>query len=353
MQENIRIRQSAAKALSYYIWARFNDYLKRVGLKKLETGKSKLKNITKEELISLLDSGYTNEQLANYFECSITTIKARKKYFNLVGYKTNSKPLTIKEIQELESLANKGVGFVKACASIGKAPQTVRKYIPKNIQMRLVTNGNINLKEAHRKATFEKLLQPTKQTAYIIGYLVADGNISKEGAISAVSKDIELIQFCCDYFGSNLNIINKPDGRLFYTFTAKDHRYLEKVKKTTNLIPNKTYSCYTIPEWIKNSQEFMGYFVTGLFNGDGSVSKVAGRNTVQVEIELHINQYSFLDQVNSFLGWNIYRREGKARISSKKKSTVESFAKMFCYNPYSMSRKSEILIRYSLSTTEK
>lgn len=306
--------------------------------------------MTRNDFIKLLDKGYTNQQLALHFETSVTTIKRRKKMFDLVGYKTNSKPLTDKELQELEVLASKGYGYVKACQQIGKAGATVRKYIPKNLHAKLNSNGRVSLREAHRKATFQPMLKPSELSAYILGYLVADGTISGEGAISAVSKDLELIKLAASFFGANVISYSNKENRLYYTFTAKDHRFLEQFKQVTNLKPRKTYEEYIIPEWV---YDYLDSFIVGLFNGDGwAYSLPSRKNSCELGIEMHQNQARFLESISIYLGWNFYEKPGKARISTKQHEAVNSFAHIFCNSPYSLSRKAEILLRYSLAARE-
>ena len=305
-----------------------------------------MKTITKENLLELLDRRYTNEQLAAYFECSVTTIKRRKKEFELVGYKTNKKPLTDKQLQELESLANKGLGFSAACKSIGVSPVTVRKYIPKNLHSKLNFNGNIALKESRRSSTFSKMLTPSKEAAYILGYLVTDGSISKDGVITAVSKDKELINYCSSFFEANVNTVVKDNGSIYYTFTAKDYRNMEKFKAVTNLVPNKTYKNYVIPSWV---YDYIDYFIVGVFNGDGWAYKVKDRNSVEIGISQHENQRKFLEDLSRELNWDIYKNKDAALVlKTKCKAKVLSFSKLYCANPFSLARKADILLRYSL-----
>ena len=313
-----------------------------------------LSDITKELLIEKMDEGLTAIQLANFFSCSTSTIKRRKKEFDLVGYKTNERPLSNVELQKLESLANKGIAFNEACKEIGRTPNTVRKYIPTNIHNILKNNGFTKLSEAKRKASFAKFLEPTNFTAYIIGYLSADGNISKDGVIRALSIDYDLIKLCSNFTGANINLAKENK---YYTFTAKDTRFLEQVKEISGLVPNKTYIRYEIPLWIKESPVFLEYFLVGLFNAEGWAYKVKDRkNVVEIGITQHLNQMPFLSELNSLLplGWNEYTREspGKATIQTKKRDTVHTFAKIYCYNEYALARKADILLRYSLLSTE-
>mgnify|MGYP000453347029 CR=1 FL=1 len=311
------------------------------------------KDITKEKLKQKLDEGFTNEQLAKFFECGVTNIKRRKTEYNLVGYKTNAKPLTNKELQTLESLANKGVGMADACKTIGKASGTVRKYIPANTHKLLNSNSREAFRAYKRNSSFEKFLVPDKFTAYMIGYLSADGNISKDGVITAVSIDYDLIKLCCSFTGANINLIR--DNK-YYTFTSKDTRYLEKVKQVTNIVPNKTYINYEIPNWIKESRELLEYFLVGVFNADGWAYKVKGRkNTVEVGICQHLNQTKFLKELNTILdlGWNYYTYDSsRAKIQTKNREVVCKFAKIFCYNEFALARKADILLRYSLNAIE-
>lgn len=303
-----------------------------------------MNDITKQLLKEKLDSNYTNEQLANYFDCGISTIKRRKREWNLVGYKTNSKPLSNKDLQFLETEANKGTGFKNACKLLGRPDQTVKKYIPINLHKKLKSNGFDNLSNIKRKSSFKNLLKATEHTAYILGYLVGDGSIGKDGTITATSKDMELIQHCSIFFNANINITKQG----YYTFSSKDYRLVEKVKKATNLIPNKTYIGYNIPEWILESELFLQYFIVGLFNADGWVYK---NKYIELGIEQHINQESFLQEINLYLDWPEYKYN-TFKLQTKNTNKVSIFSDFYCINPYALKRKSEILLRYSLTNKE-
>lgn len=311
-----------------------------------------MNEITKEQLQEKLDEKYTQEQLAAYFGCGITTIKRRKKELGLVGYKTNKKPLNNNELQKVESLANSGYNLKEASKELGRAPETLKLYIPENLHKALVANSIQQLRSRMQKSTFSKLLEPTKDTAYMLGYLVADGSITPQGSISAYSIDMELIQHFTKFFSSSLNNSGVTSANnIIYSSTSKDFKLLEKVKKATNLVPNKTYVNYEIPDWILNSAEFINYFIVGIFNGDGWCYKIKDRDTVEIGIMMHKNQSDMLLNLNKYLLWNHYLSSAKdtATLSSKKINTVQNFARMYCRNEYALSRKAEILLRYSLT----
>lgn len=293
--------------------------------------------IDKDEMKKLLEDGYTIEQLAAYFKCSTTTIKRRKKEYGLLGIKTNKKPITEEELATIVKLSKENYGLKDISIKLNINTHRLLKYLSKELYTKLVNNSKASLGNNLRIGSLKNVFTANNYSAYIIGYLQADGCITKDGYITATSKDLELIYYCTKFFLCN----TLKEGR-YFKFSLKDYKNIETFKKITGLTPNKTYTGYSIPEWILNNDIYLQYFIVGLFNGDGWVTKV-DNHRVELGIEQHISQSNFLKTINTFLGWNYYESGNTCKIQSKKKEVIREFASIYLFNEFSLSRKKQII----------
>jgi DNA invertase Pin-like site-specific DNA recombinase len=280
----------------------------------------------------LLDQRYTQEQLAAKFNCSVDAIKKYKRANGLVGYKTNKKPLTERDIVFLTHCADTGKGYSESCRLLGISMETVSKYIPKELHTRLTSNSRRALSDMHRIGTLKNFLVPSAETAYFVGLLQADGCISKDGVVSLTSKDRELILPFARFIQAN--VVNTGTG--FYSSQVKEIKLTSKFQQVSGIFNNKTYTGYKVPAWIEQNEEFFWNFIVGVFNGDGSVApKGLG---AQLQIEQHSSQSEFIKKLGKFLGWPIYLYD-YAKIQTSSRKACEEFFKLYSNNEYAMIRK--------------
>lgn len=295
--------------------------------------------IDKVTLVNLLDQGYTNEQISAHFNCGITTVKRAKTKFNLVGYKTNSKPLSIKELTEIEALINKGNGIQQVKRLTGVTAYRLKKYLPNTLYKSMLVQGHENFVRNQIKADITRIFIPSKKSAYICGVLQSDGYLTNDGYIGLTAKDRDFVEDFAKFFNTSAREIIGSSSNTYYSVKFKDVRNLEKFKAITNIYPRKTYSEYTIPLWITSNEDFLYEFIVGLFNGDGWVHRPAGRNTCEIGIEQHIANKGMLDFINLRLGWSTYSHESYYRIHTKTISKVREFYDWYSKSDNVMLRK--------------
>lgn len=289
--------------------------------------------ISNEKFKELLDNRFTNEQLAAHLNCSIYDIKKYKRDNNFIGYKTNKKPLTVKDINFLESCVDKGLGFSQSCKLLGISTTTVAKYIPRALHELLNANSMSILADSHRVGTLSNFIKPSNNTAYFCGLLQSDGNITDDGCVNFVNKDKDLVLDLAKFMGSNVSIYK---GEVYRT-QVKEVKLTEKFKQLTGIYPRKTYTNYTIPEWILANEEFVWSFIVGVFNGDGSVAKKR-EGTVQLQIEQHSSQTEFLQTLNKYLGWKFYSYD-YAKVQTSDTSICKKFFNIYSNNEHALLRK--------------
>jgi hypothetical protein len=291
------------------------------------------------EFINLLDQGYTNEQLAAKYSCGITTIKRFKSKHSLVGFKTNSKPLSNKEILQVTSLVENGKSLSEISQLTAKSEYVLKKYLPDELYTRIISNSRNAFSRNLVKADIRAIFQPCEHSAYICGVLQSDGYITSDGYIGLTARDRDFVDNFAKFFKTSVREVTKNDST-YYGCRFKDVRNIEKFKNVTNILPQKTYTSYNIPAWILTNESYMFHFIAGVFDGDGWVYKVKDRkDTFEIGIEQHANSKPFLDKVNEYLGWSTYGTDNTYRVQTKSKSKVKEFYDWYSQIDYIMLRK--------------
>lgn len=303
--------------------------------------------ITYELLKELLIKSYTNEQLSAYFNCGITTIKRAKRELNLVGVKDNKKPLSNDQLNCIQTLTEQGKSLIEISKTTGISDYCIRKYCPKELYTRIIINSRKLFAINKIKAKIDNIFIANEESAYICGILQSDGYLTSDGYIGLSSIDKELVTHFARFFSTITHTDNTltSAGNTVYYAKFKDVRNIEKFKQVTGIYPQKTYSEYKIPEWIQSNTMYMRSFIVGVFNGDGSVTKPAGRNTCGIHIEQHVSQKNFLQLINKYLNWGEYfTKENKYfRIQTKTINVVKDFVDFYCSSEYALLRKVEVL----------
>lgn len=313
---------------------------KRVGI--ITRNGEIMNSITKDELEHLLVSGYTNEQLAAHFSCGTTTIKRRKLEFNLVGVKDNSKPITKNQIICIEALIEQGYCTEQIIKQTGISVHRLRRYLPDITYSRIITNSAEQFRQNKLKANMSKLFIPSSESAYICGVLQSDGYLTSDGYIGLTAKDKDFVNYFAEFFGTKVRDFER-DGSSYYVAAFKDIRNIEKFKQITNIYPNKTYSSYVIPDWIKSNTEFYKSFLVGVFNGDGYVYRPPMHNTCDIGIEQHSLSRPFLKEINKVLDWNEYSYPDSFKICTKKIDSVKNFYDWYSVSEFALIRKVSVL----------
>ena len=116
--------------------------------------------------------------------------------------------------------------------------------------------------------------QETAEKYYWLGFISADGNVSKDGyclTIDLKSIDEGHLQHFLDFCGSNSPLFYYTNNQnVKVARVSICSKIIVKDLEKYNIVPNKSL-IYNIPEEIIPSQ-FLSHFLRGLFDGDGTCS---------------------------------------------------------------------------------
>ena len=190
----------------------------------------------------------------------------------------------------LDNYCNKKYGLIKSGKEVGVSSYIVRRLLlERGIHIRSFSEAASNSNIARRMYEVDDsyFSQENPKMAYLLGFLAADGTVSKDSnrikiGLSSVDKDF-LEQIRCEI---------KAEHPIFTYQTSNGYEVSELVFSSKqikedlakyNIIPKKTYS-FTFP--IQLQKKYWIDFIRGYFDGDGSVS-TAGPNAIRFQICAH------------------------------------------------------------------
>lgn len=132
--------------------------------------------------------------------------------------------------------------------------------------------------------------------AYILGFIYADGSISKKGSLTIclAEKDIEILYFIKNELCYGGNIIKKVIKNHNYSLLNITSKILTNDLLTLGIIHNKTYNSKSLP---KVTSELYHHMLRGYFDGDGSIY---GNNKKTYIVNFSSNIFN-LKEVKTFL----------------------------------------------------
>jgi DNA-binding transcriptional regulator WhiA len=233
------------------------------------------------------------------------------------------------------------ISYIDAAKILGCTEKTVRNRIKKGLIPKASsdsTRGGVYLEDIQ---SYKSILDNTLgysykarffqdqniRSAYWAGFLMADGNISDDGRLQIIlsRQDKSILENFVkeiDYDGkiNDYEEYNKEYQKTYYkSQLAIRNKYWIEDFKQWGIIPRKTLE-YIKPN-IKN--KYLGWYVKGLFDGDGSVNVKLPNNTIsRIEIIGHPQLMNFLTEeipIDCYIGekninWTKLYISGKSSI---------------------------------------
>jgi len=255
--------------------------------------KRKIWTKEEEELLKklIIDKKTTVKQLESIFSTLKSNIYSKLKRLNLsfTDYSLiKNKNYFIKDdiITDYKNGLN--------CYQIAKKYNTTNTSVAKILKLNNIKIIPYHLKSAKKYDFNENYfdLIDTKEKAYWLGLIYADGNISKDSLrISLKISDIDILkQFkdCIEYTG-DIKISRKKDNIIYgkkcnFEDTATINIYSKHIFNTIQkwgVVPNKTH-LLTFPSFLK--KELIKSFMLGYFDGDGGVSLTKKTGEINISI---------------------------------------------------------------------
>lgn len=263
-----------------------DDNLKNNNIKTKD--KEKYKNVTEDILKTKYFEFNNLKQIALYFNMPITTLHKRlMKYDWYINRENKSSKMTnnSKNItdEEFISTCNSSISMAEAAKKLNMPFTTFSKRAKKLGCYHTNQGGKGIIKERKQKYILDEEYFNvwTPQMSYWFGFVVADGSIHNEiFSIDLSIKDKEHLQHFVEdikFTGTIREYVhrNKQKDDTYKEYKAV--HFKTRNKKFIQSLRNKgieEYKTYIDRNYIEQvPDEFKPYFVIGLFDGDGSVTK--------------------------------------------------------------------------------
>lgn len=197
---------------------------------------------------------------------------------------------------------------------------TVKKFLIENgvkVRNRAEALANAGQKERKYPVNDNYFSESNEKMAYLIGFIAADGNVSKKYhnlTITLSEVDIDFLrQIKQELGGREVKTYQNQDGFSFCTWSCASRQIREDLEKY-NIIPNKTFS-FTFPESLPKI--FWKDFIRGYFDGDGSIYEDANG----LRFSIVSAEEDILEKINQYFFENC--QTSKQNVYKNKKQSIE------------------------------
>lgn len=184
------------------------------------------------------------------------------------------------DIKEFIRLYQEGNSLSKIALSYSTTRHTISKYLKENnIE---IDNGFFKNKYSFDKTFFKKI--DTEEKAYILGFIFADGNITKNNVFQLCLSeiDVDVLIKINKAINSSYPIYSRPSHGGY--INARPQKYIRITSKElyNDLyklnVKNKDHIKKLIPK------ELFRHFIRGVFDGDGCIAKYSRKNECEFYI---------------------------------------------------------------------
>lgn len=233
-------------------------------------------DLTKEKFVKLFnDDGLRFSQIAEIYGCSPAIITRIAKKYGIKAktsgdWRTNANKVSKELLYELYITEGKGTAVIgkELEVSTNSVVYMLDKY---EIPRRNKAEGVRLLKSKNLTFNIEFFKQDSSEKFYVLGLLASDGCVSGNSAFLA-SKDKELVDYlkivinCVNGVHESTKVINGVHQKYYRLHFSS----VEMVEILNHYGITEKKSLTFSPKNIPN--EYLGDFIRGVFDGDGSLS---------------------------------------------------------------------------------
>lgn len=308
-------------------------------------------NINKDWLVQELEIK-TVKEIARDLKISPYTLRRKIKEYGILSYRTKNKQISLPTKNILEEELKK-YSIKELSKKYNVCIEYFRIYI-KNLGIKRSRHAHL--------INHDYFKTISKNSAYILGFLFADGSINKNKIhnylkIELNTKDVEVLEF----------IKNEIQPSLKIKHCKRKHKKTKKIYESAILsissniltndlislgcVPNKTKEEIAVPDIPK---EFYPDFIRGVFDGDGSI--YITKDEKKYGCYICCSSISFLREIQFIIGFGkISVSDWPFRINFCSKKDIQSFFNYIYNNEFCLKRKFEkfktILIKKGITST--
>lgn len=259
-------------------------------------------NEEKQGIIEMFNNGTSFKELSKEYNAHYNTLK---KVLEDAGINTSKKRRW--KQHEIDDIVYKFTEEHCTMKDLTKIHSTNIREIRDILQRQGIDTAYYARRSVNRgvNTDFFKVID-TEEKAYILGLMMADGNVGYGKGNQLYMKleliDLDLIQKVQKAINSDSVITISDRNRDFiinenktYSFSVYSHKLVSELLKY-GIVPNKTYKT----DWLTDDvpQELRRHYLRGLFDGDGCIRR---KSNTQWSITLTNNHPEFLRQVQKWI----------------------------------------------------
>lgn len=225
----------------------------------------------KQQMVALYQDGLSMRAIAAMIGCSETTVSVYVRSRMNTRKKTGK--FTFLEMASIVQRYNGGESSVCIASDVGCTPKAVCDIL--RLHQVTVKDGG---RACYRKHQFNQHFFDhinTEAKAYWLGFITADGNLSKRGHAICIGlaaiDEAHLRKFCADigYAGPISHEYSKKNGKSYPRVSVRvSSKKMHEALQALGLYPNKSLTvrpCPCIPTHL------LRHYWRGVFDGDGSI----------------------------------------------------------------------------------
>ena len=188
--------------------------------------------------------------------------------------------------------------------------------------------------QGKRKGNLSILLDKSNQSFYWLGFLMADGCVSKQYGriiLNTVENDKEHLEKFAIYLGTKMNVVrykgktlNNPQPYSAYSVAIQYPSVVDSLINMMDFRPQKTYNPPSpkILSAVLNTKKKFLSFLVGFIDGDGCIFQQSGRYRMRI-----VNHKSWYEIHRFFFKMlkkhNLYNGNADAHILGNKYSSMQ------------------------------
>lgn len=206
--------------------------------------------------------------------------------------------------------------------------------------------------DGRRIGSFKPLLEETTEAYYWMGFIFADGYISKEGHLQIVSSDdLEHLEIFAKLIGGKVTKNKRSSGwenskSYFYRVAIRDQVLGVKLRNKMGITGQKTYTGMDMS--VLDEDWKVKCFFAGLVDGDGSVRLYSDSKNPSIKIEIHKGSKEVLEFFYEYYGEGVLSDTKDCCVSYtiSTKFTRKLYDEIKQYKLPILERKSKLIYKY-------
>ncbi len=223
------------------------------------------------------------------------------------------------------------------------------KFICLYCSRRLKFSGRLNPNCKHPDTIDDFFYEiDTEEKAYILGFIAADGHVSKATtsvAISIDKRDLDILEKMRNVVSPSTPIVRgKREKKRMVSILLHSIKMQKDICRHMKIVPGKKSDCIQFPDL---DSDFLTWaFIRGFFDGDGCIKNPKKRSSPECDIAS--NSHEFLKHIGEFSGIKYRLSVKDSRLYYGSTNALDFMSKLYDGAIIFMNRKRDRYVEWSV-----